>query len=164
MPVPPFVLRLREKVGHDRLWLTGVSGVVLDADNRVLLTQRGDDLRWSVVSGILEPGEQPAVAIEREILEETAVVALVERLTSIVSEPEITTLPNGDQCQYLDLAFRCRYVAGSARAADDENLEVVWFDLGRLPDLRSQDRDRIAWALRPDLQPVMIQPRTLEPG
>ena len=30
MATPKFILELREKIGHDLLWLTGISGVVLD--------------------------------------------------------------------------------------------------------------------------------------
>ncbi len=153
MPVPPFVLRLREHVGHDLLWLTGVSAVVLDDSQRVLLAQRRDNSRWSIVSGILEPGEQPGEAMEREILEETAVVAVVERLVSVVSQTQPIVYANGDQCLYLDLAFRCRYVDGTARVADDENLAVAWFDLDHLPDLRQQDLDRISWAMEPAGEP-----------
>ena len=37
MPTPEFVLSLREKIGHDLLWLMGVSGYVEDEQGRVLL-------------------------------------------------------------------------------------------------------------------------------
>ena len=30
MPTPEFVLELRKKIGHDLLWLNGVTGCVLD--------------------------------------------------------------------------------------------------------------------------------------
>jgi hypothetical protein len=30
MPAPDHILKLREKVGHDPLWVPGVRGVVLD--------------------------------------------------------------------------------------------------------------------------------------
>jgi hypothetical protein len=29
--------------------------------------------------------------------------------------------------QYLDHTFRCRYLTGTARAADDESSDVAWF-------------------------------------
>jgi hypothetical protein len=57
MPTPEFIVELRKKIGHDLLWLPGVTGVVLDADDRVLLVRRADDGRWTLVSGVLEPGE-----------------------------------------------------------------------------------------------------------
>jgi 8-oxo-dGTP pyrophosphatase MutT (NUDIX family) len=132
MPTPEFVLALREKIGHDLLPLAGVTGVVRDGDRRLLLGRRADNGRWALPSGILEPGEQPATGVLREIEEETGVIAVVEALTSAYTQQPVT-YPNGDRSQYLDLCFRCRFVSGSARVNDDESLEVAWFDLDALP-------------------------------
>lgn len=154
MPIPDFVRALRAKVGHDLLWLTGVSAVVLDDQGRVLLTRRADSGRWALVSGILEPGEEPAAAMVREIAEETGVVAVVERLASVLTDPAFT-LPNQDRLQFLTLTFRCRYVRGRARVADDENLEVGWFDVDRLPELSDQVREHLEPALIPDGPPLL---------
>src|SRR5919197_3451884 len=101
MATPKFILELREKIGHDLLWMTGITGVVLNEADEVLLVRRADDGRWSLVAGILEPGEQPAVALVREIQEETAVQVEVERLISLQTlEPH--TYANGDQVPYVD--------------------------------------------------------------
>lgn len=133
MPVPDFVRDLRSRIGTDLLWLPGVSGVVLDDAGRVLLGRRADTGRWAVVSGILEPGEEPAVAVVREVLEETGVHAEVVALTA-VSTTDVVDYPNGDSAQYLDLCFWCRALGGEARVGDDESLEVAWFDPDDLPD------------------------------
>ncbi|WP_298454897.1 NUDIX domain-containing protein [uncultured Cellulomonas sp.] len=153
MPVPEFITRLRGQIGHDLLWLTGVSAVVLDDDGRVLLGRRSDDGRWAVVSGILEPGEQPAVAAVREVLEETGVVARADALASVATDADVIVYPNGDQALYLDLTFLCRAVDGRARVADDESTEVGWFAPDALPEpLSPTSRERIdrALALRAD--------------
>lgn len=126
MPIPDFITELRTMVGHHRLWLPGVSAVVTDDDGRVLLERRSDNGRWTIPSGILEPGEQPAEGILREITEETGVTARVEELVEVHSE-EPVTYANGDVCQFLNLLYRCRHVSGEARVADDESLEVGWF-------------------------------------
>ena len=55
MPTPEFVLSLREKIGHDLLWLMGVSGYVEDEQGRVLLGRRSDTGEWAMVYGINEP-------------------------------------------------------------------------------------------------------------
>jgi 8-oxo-dGTP pyrophosphatase MutT (NUDIX family) len=155
MPTPDFVLELRKKIGHDLLWLPGITGVVLDDDDRVLLVRRADNGRWTVVAGILEPGEQPAVGMLREIYEETGVEAEIERLVSIEAlEP--SAYPNGDQVQYLDLCFRCRPIRGEARVNDDESIEVGWFSLDALPDIPAREARCIADALRPDAAPWFI--------
>ena len=147
VPIPDFVLALRAKVGHDPLWLPGVSGVVLDDDGRLLLGRRADTGQWAVVSGILEPGEEPAVATVREVLEETGVVAEVVALTA-VSVSEEVRYPNGDLARYLDVCFWCRATGGTAAVGDDESLEVAWFDADALPaDLAASSAQRIARTL-----------------
>lgn len=143
MPVPEFVRRLRAHVGHDLLWLVGVSAVVLDDDDRVLLARRADDGLWATVDGILEPGEQPAVAVVREVAEETGVRADVVSLAAVAAGDPVT-YPNGDVAQYLSLTFWCRAAGGEAHVADDENLEVGWFALDALPaPLTDRSHERV---------------------
>jgi 8-oxo-dGTP pyrophosphatase MutT (NUDIX family) len=153
MPVPDFVRELREKIGTRPLWLIGVSAIVLDGD-RVLLARRSDNGRWSTVSGIVEPGEHPAVAAVREAEEETGVTAVVERLAAVsVSQPIV--YPNGDRTQFTDLTFRCRYVSGEAHVADDESLEVGWFPVADLPELDLESRRRILRAVADERETVL---------
>ena len=147
MPIPEFIVALREKVGHAPLWLSGVSVVIRDDDGRVLLTRRADNGQWAVVSGVLEPGEEPSAAAVREAKEETGVDAELIRITSVdVTEP--ITYPNGDVTQYLDVCFLARWTDGDAHVADDENLEVAWFAPSELPsDMTETSRLRLAKAL-----------------
>ena len=143
VPVPDFVQRLRASVGHAPLWLSGVSAVVIDEDGRLLLGRRTDNGLWAVVSGILDPGEEPAVAAAREALEETGVRVEVLALTSVSSGREVR-YPNGDVARYLDVCFWCRPVGGEAHVADDESLEVGWFAPDALPDpLAASSLERI---------------------
>ncbi|MCX5046739.1 NUDIX domain-containing protein [Aldersonia sp. NBC_00410] len=147
MPVPDFILALREKIGHTPLWLAGVSAVVRDIEGRVLLTRRADNRQWAVVSGILEPGEQPGPAVLREIREETGIEAELVRITGVDVSPPIT-YPNGDVVQYLDVCFLARHLDGLARVCDDENLDVGWFAPADLPaPLAPTSRGRIEHAL-----------------
>lgn len=134
MPTPEFVVALRQKIGHDPLWLPGVGGVVFNDDGHVLLGQRADNGRWTIITGMVEPGEEPAVALRREVEEETGVVVEVEALldTGVVGP---ITFPNGDVCTFLTLDFRCRWVSGTARVNDDESLDVRWFPPDGLPAL-----------------------------
>jgi 8-oxo-dGTP pyrophosphatase MutT (NUDIX family) len=148
VPTPDFVLRLREKVGHDVLPLVGVIAVVLDHDRRILLTLRRDTQRWALIGGIVEPGEPPARTAVREVLEETGVRADIERLVSIVAERE-RRYPNGDRVHFLTLQFVLRPISGQAHVADDENLEVEWFSLDDRPALSDVDEARLARALAP---------------
>jgi len=114
MPTPEFVLRLREKIGHDQLWLPGVSVVVVDDAGRVLLGRRSDTGRWSIIDGIPEPGEQPAAAAARECEEEAGVRPEILAVVAVETE-EPTVYPNGDRCVFLDIGFVAR--VGAERAA-----------------------------------------------
>lgn len=149
MPTPGYITELREVWGRRPLLLPGVSGVVLrydGPDQRVLLVQRADNGRWSVPAGIVEPGEQPADCIAREVWEEARVRALPDRLVSLIADQEVT-YPNGDRCRFVSMTFRCRYISGEADVGDDESLAVGWFALDALPELEPKDRRRIDDAL-----------------
>lgn len=150
MPTPDFIVELRDKVGHAPLWLSGVAAVVI-RDEEVLLVRRADNGEWTPVTGIIDPGEEPAHAAVREVLEEASVVAVVERLVWVrVDDPII--YPNGDHSQYLALIFRCSYAAGDAAVGDDENTDVQWFPLDQLPHLthKWQETIRVAVANEPE--------------
>ncbi|MBO0832046.1 MAG: NUDIX domain-containing protein [Actinobacteria bacterium] len=134
MPTPEFVASLRARIGHDPLWMSTASGVVLDDSDRVLLGRRSDTGGWALPGGIIDPAEEPADAAVREIHEETGVLAVPERLVAVTVSPPMT-YPNGDQVQYLELTFRCRPVGGEARVNDTESLEVGWHPLDALPTL-----------------------------
>jgi ADP-ribose pyrophosphatase YjhB (NUDIX family) len=134
MPTPEFVLALRAKIGRDPLPLPGVTAVVFDDDGRVLLVKRADSGRWTLVTGILEPGEQPADGAARETAEETGVQVRAERILRVAALP-MRACANGDQFYPLDVAFRCRKVSGEARVSDDECTEAGWFTLDALPDI-----------------------------
>lgn len=144
MPLPEFLSDLRARVGHDLLWLPAVSAVVIDDAGRLLLGRRADTAEWAVISGILEPGEEPGPGAVREVAEETGVQIEVVALTSI-SATDIVEYPNRDRAQYLDLCFWCRPIGGQARVADDESLEVGWFAPDALPTpLAASSVQRIA--------------------
>jgi 8-oxo-dGTP pyrophosphatase MutT (NUDIX family) len=146
MATPDFIRSLRTSIGHESLWLPGVSAVVFDDEGRVLLNRRSDTLKWSLIGGIPEPGEQPAACAVREVEEETGVHCEVERVI-VVQALKPVTYDNGDVCQYMDIAFHCRAVGGEARVNDDESLEVGWFAVDALPELNEFGLLRIKQAM-----------------
>ncbi|MCF6524398.1 NUDIX domain-containing protein [Streptomyces sp. JJ36] len=145
MAIPEFIRALRATAGRQLLFLPGVSAVVLDDADRVLLARRADTGRWALIGGIAEPGEQPADTVVREVQEETAVQCVPERII-LVQGLEPVRYPNGDRCQFVDVCFRCRAVGGEARVNDDESLEVGWFAQDALPPLEEFALQRIKQA------------------
>lgn len=148
MSTPEFVLALREKIGTAPLPLVGVTAVVFK-DERVLLGRRADNGAWQCVSGIVEPGEEPADAAVRECREEAGVEARVTRLALVQQQPRIT-YANGDQVDYLDLVFRCDWVAGDPHPADGELTEAGWYGLGELGEVDQSHVRKIALAIAED--------------
>ena len=148
MPISPYVKSLRDHIGHGLLLLPGVTAVVFDEAGRILLNERSDNGQWALIAGVMDPGEQPAETVVREVYEETAVHVVPERVTSVLTQPT-TTYPNGDHCEYVDITFRCRAIGGEARVNDDESLAVGWFALDDLPPINDLVRHRIDCALQP---------------
>ena len=145
VPTPDFVAALRAHIGHDLLWLSTATAVVLDEKDRVLLGRRRDTGGWALPGGIIDPAEEPADAAVREILEETGVLTVPERLVAVSVMPPMT-YPNGDKVRYLDLGFCCRPVGGEARVNDSESLEVGWHPLDELPSLGRHSQSLLAHA------------------
>ncbi len=145
MPTPEFILALREKVGTTLLWVPSVTGVVL-RDQDVLLVRRADTGAWTPVTGIIDPGEQPAVTASREVEEEAGVRAVAESLVAVdVTAP--VAYANGDRTQYLDLVFRMRWESGDPAPLDGENTEARWFPLDALPPMSAPMAARVRAAV-----------------
>ncbi|GAB3485537.1 NUDIX hydrolase [Flexivirga lutea] len=152
MPTPEYVTGLREKIGTDLLWMPGASAYILrdgPHGTQVLLVRRSDNGRWTPITGVCDPGEEPDVTAEREALEEALVEITVERLLAVTALRPIA-YDNGDRCQYLDHAFRCRWISGEARVGDDESSDVRWFGLDNLPPLLPRFEKQLAMAVAGD--------------
>lgn len=157
MGTPGFIRELRTGIGDQLLFLPGVTAVVLDETGRLLLNRRADNGLWSLIAGIVEPGEQPADTAVREVYEETAVRCVAERVLRVETLKPVR-YANGDNCQFLDVTLRCRAVGGTARVNDEESLEVGWFALDELPPLSEFARGRLDLA-RAD-EPTWFAPAT----
>ena len=147
MPIPDFVAELRRHVGHSPLALVGVTAVVV-RDDEILLGHRSDTGALTPVTGIVDPGEEPADAACREALEEAGVVIRAERLVWVHQIPRIT-YDNGDQSDYLDLTFRCSWDSGDPYPVDGEMTSVGWYSLepATLDRLDDDMRRRVAHAV-----------------
>lgn len=148
MPTPDFVLELRRFVGTRPLFLTGVTAVVIRGDE-VLLGRRSDTGALTPVTGIVDPGEEPADAAVREALEEAGVVIRADRLAWVHQIPRIT-YDNGDQSDYLDLVFRCTWISGDPLPVDGEMSKVGWRRIDDLGDVGDDMRARIRAAIAQD--------------
>jgi 8-oxo-dGTP pyrophosphatase MutT (NUDIX family) len=154
VPTPEFIIALREKVGTTRLWLSGATAVVVRSGTEgeeVLLVRRADDGEWTPVAGIVDPGEAPHLTAVREVAEEAAVTAEVERLVWLTVS-EVITYSNGDETQYIDHVFRCRWLDGEPYPADGEASAAAFFPVSAMPLMspRHTEQVRVALADQPE--------------
>ena len=141
MPIPDFVLELRRHVGTAPLPLVGVTAVILRGAE-VLLGRRTDNGALTPITGIVDPGEEPADAAVREALEEAGVEIRAEHLAWVHQIPRVT-YENGDQSDYLDLTFRCAWVSGDPVPVDGEMRDLAWHPVDALTDISDDMRRRI---------------------
>ena len=114
----------------------------------VLPNRRADSGGWALLGGIVDPGEQPADAVVREVYEEAGIRVVPARLTRGVPLAGGSAYPNGDHSQYVFTAFECVPVDDTPpRVNDDESMDVGYFPLGALPDLPPDHRERLDHAL-----------------
>jgi len=147
MPISPYIRRLRDKVGHDMLFIPAVTAIILDDHSRVLLQRARGDGNWYTIGGAIEPGEQPADACVREVLEETGLQIVADRVVGVQTSP-LVTYPNNDQIHYVTIAFLCNVTGGRLHIADDESLDLRYFALDDLPELPSYQSRLLRQALK----------------
>src|ERR1051326_3673701 len=146
MGISAYIKGLREKIGHEMLLLPSVSAIILDDAGRVLLQRASDDGKWYTIGGAMEPGEEPADAVVREVREETGLEVTPVRVTSVGAGPEVV-YPNGDRVRDVAIAFLCRIVGGRLGVNDDESLELRYFRSDELPELRADQLERVRHAM-----------------
>jgi ADP-ribose pyrophosphatase YjhB (NUDIX family) len=120
-----------------------VGGLVFDACGRLLLIRRGHDPGrglWSLPGGRVEPGEDDAAALVREMAEETGLVVVPGRL--------VGTVVRGG---YLIADYLCDAVGGELTAGDDAD-EARFVDAAEFAALEKVDllAETLAeWAVLP---------------
>jgi ADP-ribose pyrophosphatase YjhB (NUDIX family) len=99
-----------------------VGAIVRDAAGRLLVVRRGREPalgRWSVPGGRVEPGEDDAAAVVRELREETG---LTVRVGDLVGEVERAGLAGAT---YVIRDYECQ-PAGGMLVAGDDAAEARW--------------------------------------
>ena len=156
MPASDYVKNLRAKVGQELIMFPTVSAIVLNDRGEILLGQRSDNGQWSVIAGMMDPGEQPADALIREVEEETGVQVTIERVAGVALH-EVTYV-NGDRCHMVNTWFRCRATGGEARVNDSESIAVGWFAPDALPEMNPFALIRVRTSLPENAPTWFAQP------
>lgn len=105
-------------------------------DGRLALVQRDKETpprRWGLPGGLIELGESPGQAAERELFEETGIRA---RAGQVIDCFDMVVRDDDGQVRnhYLILVVECRWLAGDGEAASDAGA-FGWFDRGAIAAL-----------------------------
>ncbi|MGN7800043.1 NUDIX hydrolase [Leifsonia sp. 22587] len=113
-------------------------GVITQGD-RILLAHWNESGRsgWTLPGGGIDPGEDPADAVVREIAEETGYVAEVGALLGIDSKvipAEHRFIPEAGPLHALRIVYRATVVGGElTNELDGTTDEAAWFPLAGIP-------------------------------
>jgi len=108
--------------GVSRSEIPCVGAVVTDAHGRLLLIRRGHDPGaglWSLPGGHIEPGESDAVALAREMLEETGLTVVPGRLLG-----RVWRIGAGDDI--IEIRDYAATVTGCTLRAGDDAADARW--------------------------------------
>lgn len=118
---------MRRLIGTELLLLPGVTVLVTDDQDRILMVKQTDRAHWSTVGGAIEPGESPTEAVLREALEETGLTIAIDDLVGVVGgEGYEIEYPNGDRCAYISIIYRASILEGTPTPDGGEVSECRW--------------------------------------
>ena len=137
MGMSDYLKSIRRQIGPQLLLTPGVAAIVRNEKGQILLHRREDNGAWSLPGGGVDPGETPAEAVVREVLEETGLVVVPTSIVAVVGGTEHMrfTYPNGDQIEVVATVFACRVEGGTLGLAGEETVELEYFDLASLPPI-----------------------------
>lgn len=142
---PKRVRRWTTRLTHARFGVTAAA-IILNNEGQVLLLKHTfrPGSGWGLPGGFLQAGEQPELALRRELQEEVGL-----RLEDV----ELYTVRVFKRPNQLEIVFRSN-TGGEAKSRSMEITKIGWFSLESLPDgLPKDQRELIRRALTEDSMP-----------
>jgi ADP-ribose pyrophosphatase YjhB (NUDIX family) len=126
--------KLRRWSSHrfQQRFTVSAGAIVVDDAGRVLLLKHvfRTGSGWGIPGGFIGAGEQPEVAIKRELMEETGLE---------LEHAEFAFARTLKHAGHVEIIFRCR-ARGEARARSLEVKHLEWFALNNLPGDLNRDQ------------------------
>jgi len=144
--------RLASELGHATPKV-GSDVAVFDAEGRVLLVRRSDNLLWCLPCGWIEPFEAPEEAAVREVREETGLeVRIVEQVAAVHRFPSERNGPHA----MVSMLFLGEVTGGEIRTSP-ETVEVAYRRLDEVTDWHANHRE-LASLARGAVSSVTVDP------
>lgn len=131
-----YIMTLRKHVGHELLLCPSVAAIIHDADGRLLLQDKSSGEGWSLPAGAIEPGETPAEAVIREVLEETGLPVIPTEILGVFGGRDFRHVyPNGDRVEYVVTLYQCAVAGVGGGWTDPETASLRYFTEEDMPPL-----------------------------
>jgi ADP-ribose pyrophosphatase YjhB (NUDIX family) len=132
--MPDYIRDLRKQVGSRPLLLVAAGTIVQNTAGDILLQRNAETGQWGIPGGAMELGETLEETAQRELQEETGLIAHDLHLLDLYSGPEwFLQYPNGDQAYIVGATFLATHAEGEARPDGIECSEVTYFATTALP-------------------------------
>ncbi len=137
MPMSSYYRNLREKIGPMAIFNPSVAAIIRNHRGDILFQKpQGSVDVWSLPAGSIELGETPAMAVVREIYEETGLRVQPVAIRAVLGGDSFRfTYSDGNQVEYVVVIFACTVLSGELRYLDGESAELRYFSSGRRPSL-----------------------------
>ncbi|MCA1012507.1 NUDIX hydrolase [Halobacillus halophilus] len=130
-----YVKDLRNLIGTRPLIIAGSTVLLQNPDGKILFQFRSDTKEWGLPGGAMEPGESFLETAERELHEETGLVALKYLPLGTISGKELYfQYPNGDEVYNIISVFLGTNIEGTLKINDPESLRLCYFSYEDLPE------------------------------
>lgn len=130
-----YIPYLRSMIGHQKCMAIGVTALVVNQKDEILLEKRSDNGLYCLPGGALDYEEKILHGVERELQEETGLLLHDFHLFMIESGPETTFYyPNQDVTNYVGFVFYAKtQEANLPSSHDKESSQVFFCPLKELP-------------------------------
>ncbi|MBA9087895.1 8-oxo-dGTP pyrophosphatase MutT (NUDIX family) [Fontibacillus solani] len=125
-----YISELRKSIGTRPIILTGVTVIVLNNKNEILLQRRSDSGDWGTIGGALELAETFEEAAHRELYEEAGLrTNNLQYITLLSGKDMYYQYPHGDEVYNALVVYETKDTMGIPEIQDDEGLELKYFSL-----------------------------------
>jgi 8-oxo-dGTP pyrophosphatase MutT (NUDIX family) len=145
MPMSEYLRQLRRKVGSEFILAAGVTMLVFDEQNRVLLVRQQDDELWSIPGGTIDPFQTLIDVAVREMREQTGLYVQPFRIIGAYGGDETFYQKDsqGNQVIYVTIVLEAKIIGGALKPNVTKIIELRYFNQTEIEHLDTHNRVRM---------------------